>query len=229
MARSYVVADDLKKPTTCTGSVALAEGAPGSQGGGMSSRRCRPASVAPVRHSRASGSRLKSSFSRCAGTCVQPLVSRPEERLAERGVEVDHVTVFRWVQCFTPLLVDAARRAATRRQPLAGRRDVREGRGRWRYVYRAVDQHGQIIDVYVSPRRDTTAARRFFEPRSVLMVSGRGRDRPFAGARGGYRGTDLGHVSQYRAVREQSDRSRHGRLKAGSDRCADSNETTPPV
>ena len=32
-----------------------------------------------------------------------------EELLAERGVEVDHVTVFRWVQCFTPLLADAAR------------------------------------------------------------------------------------------------------------------------
>jgi transposase-like protein len=34
--------------------------------------------------------------------------------------------------------------------------------GRWRYVYRAADQHGQIIDVYVSARRDTRAARRFF-------------------------------------------------------------------
>jgi transposase-like protein len=34
--------------------------------------------------------------------------------------------------------------------------------GRWRYVYRAVDQYGQIIDVYVSPRRDIRAARRFF-------------------------------------------------------------------
>jgi len=32
-----------------------------------------------------------------------------EELLAERGVEVDHVTLFRWVQRFTPLLVDAAR------------------------------------------------------------------------------------------------------------------------
>jgi transposase-like protein len=31
-----------------------------------------------------------------------------EELLAERGIEVDHVTVFRWVQRFTPLLVDAA-------------------------------------------------------------------------------------------------------------------------
>ena len=34
--------------------------------------------------------------------------------------------------------------------------------GRWRYVYRAVDQYGQVIDVYVSAKRDTHAARRFF-------------------------------------------------------------------
>ena len=35
--------------------------------------------------------------------------------------------------------------------------------GRWRYVYRAVDQFGQVIDVLVSPRRDAAAARRFLE------------------------------------------------------------------
>jgi transposase, IS6 family len=35
--------------------------------------------------------------------------------------------------------------------------------GQWRYVYRAVDQFGQVIDVFVSPRRDTAAARRFIE------------------------------------------------------------------
>ena len=35
--------------------------------------------------------------------------------------------------------------------------------GRWRYVYRAIDQFGQVIDVFVSPRRDAAAARRFFE------------------------------------------------------------------
>jgi IS6 family transposase len=35
--------------------------------------------------------------------------------------------------------------------------------GRWQYVYRAIDQFGQIIDVYVSPRRDATAAHRFFQ------------------------------------------------------------------
>jgi transposase-like protein len=36
--------------------------------------------------------------------------------------------------------------------------------GRWRYVYCAIDQVGQVIDVFVCPRRDVTAAaRRFFE------------------------------------------------------------------
>ena len=82
-----------------------------------------------------------------------------EELLAERGVEVDHVTLFRWVQRFTPLLVDAARPC---RHGAGDRWFVDETyvkvAGRWRYVYRAVDQHGQVIDVYVSPRRDTAAA-----------------------------------------------------------------------
>jgi transposase-like protein len=35
--------------------------------------------------------------------------------------------------------------------------------GRWRYVYRAIDQFGQVIDVFVSAQRDAKAARRFFE------------------------------------------------------------------
>jgi transposase-like protein len=43
--------------------------------------------------------------------------------------------------------------------------------GVWRYVYRAVDQHGQIVDVYVSKRRNTAAARRFFD--TVINAHGR--------------------------------------------------------
>src|ERR1700694_3554522 len=85
-----------------------------------------------------------------------------EELLAERGIEVDHVTVYRWVQRFTPLLIDAAWPC---RHAVGGRWFVDETyvkvAGRWRYVYRAVDQYGQIIDVYVSGSRDTQAARRF--------------------------------------------------------------------
>jgi IS6 family transposase len=45
--------------------------------------------------------------------------------------------------------------------------------GVWRYVYRAIDEHGQIIDVYVSKRRNTAAATRFFE----TMLAGRDRPR----------------------------------------------------
>jgi transposase-like protein len=87
-----------------------------------------------------------------------------EELLAERGVEVDHVSVFRWVQCFTPLLADAARpcRHAVGERWFVDETYVKVA-GRWRYVYRAIDQYGQIIDVFVSPRRDTRSARRFFE------------------------------------------------------------------
>ena len=86
-----------------------------------------------------------------------------EELLAERGIDVDHVTLFRWVQRFTPLLVDAARPC---RHAVGARWFVDEPyvkvSGSWRYVYRAVDEHGQVIDVYVSARRDLPAARWFF-------------------------------------------------------------------
>jgi len=92
-----------------------------------------------------------------------------EELLLERGIEVDHVTVYRWVQRFTPLLLDAAR--LCRHRP-GDRWYVDETyvkvNGVWRYVYRAIDQHGQVIDVLLSARRDAAAARRFF--RRVLAT-----------------------------------------------------------
>jgi transposase-like protein len=93
-----------------------------------------------------------------------------EELLVERGVQVDHVTVFRWVQRFAPLLADAARFA----RHLPGDRwfvdeTYIKVNGVWRYVYRAVDQYGQVIDVLVSARRDADAARRFFQ-RAIAVL-----------------------------------------------------------
>lgn len=86
-----------------------------------------------------------------------------EELLAEHGVEVDHVTIFRWVQRFTPLLIDAARPC---RHMIGDRWFVDETyakiAGRWVYLYRAIDQFGQVIDVLVSEKRDMVATRRFF-------------------------------------------------------------------
>jgi IS6 family transposase len=94
-----------------------------------------------------------------------------EELLAERGVEVDHVTLFRWVQRFTPILADAAGHC---RHADTGRWFVDETyvkvSGSWRYVYRAVDEQGQVTDVFVSKKRDTRAATRFFS--SAIGVHG---------------------------------------------------------
>jgi transposase-like protein len=95
-----------------------------------------------------------------------------EELLAERGIEVDHVTIYRWVQRFTPLVIEAARPC---RHSVGNRWFVDETyvkvAGVWRYVYRAVDQYGQVIDVLVSKQRNIPAATRFFE----TMLSGRAR------------------------------------------------------
>jgi transposase-like protein len=86
-----------------------------------------------------------------------------EELLAERGIEVDHVSIYRWVQRFTPILAEGARPS---RHAVGERWHVDETyvrvAGRWRYLYRAIDQFGQVIDVYLSLRRDADAARRFF-------------------------------------------------------------------
>lgn len=133
-----------------------------------------------------------------------------EELLAERGIEVDHVTLYRWVQRFTPQLIDAARPF---RHLAGGRWFVDETyvkvSGVWRYVYRAVDQHGQVIDVYVPQRRDIAAARKFFtaaltvhgDPIEVITDPG-----PGLGERD--RGADSCGVAQHRPVREQPRRIR---------------------
>ena len=86
-----------------------------------------------------------------------------EELLAERGITVDHVTIYRWVQRFTPLLIDAARpcRHVTGDRWFVDETYVKIA-GRWVYLYRAIDQFGQVIDVLVSEKRDMAATRQFF-------------------------------------------------------------------
>ncbi|MEP7022497.1 MAG: IS6 family transposase [Actinomycetota bacterium] len=86
-----------------------------------------------------------------------------EELLAERGITVDHVTIYRWGQRFTPEFIEAARpcRHAPGDRWFADETYVKVA-GTWTYLYRAVDQHGQVIDVLLSARRDLAATRRFF-------------------------------------------------------------------
>ncbi len=84
------------------------------------------------------------------------------ELLAERGVRVDPSTIFDWVQHFTPLYQEAAR---SHRRRVGAQWSIDETyiriAGRWCYAFRAIDEAGQVIDVYVSPTRDTAAATAF--------------------------------------------------------------------
>ncbi len=83
--------------------------------------------------------------------------------LADRGVVVDHSTLFRWVQAYAATLEQRIRKHL---RPCTGSWRVDETyikvKGMWTYLYRAVDSLGQTIDFLLSAKRDAAAARRFF-------------------------------------------------------------------
>src|SRR6478736_2112307 len=86
-----------------------------------------------------------------------------EELFLERGLEVDHSTLNRWVLAYAPLI---ERRLRTFRQPHCGSVRIDETyikvRGEWRYLYRAIDKHGTSVDFLLTANRDLDAAKRFF-------------------------------------------------------------------
>ena len=93
-----------------------------------------------------------------------PISYRDLERmLADRGVVVDHTTLYRWIQAYAPEL-DKRLRPHLRMTTGSWRVDETyvKVKGRWMYLYRAVDARGQTIDFLLSAKRDAAAARRFF-------------------------------------------------------------------
>jgi transposase, IS6 family len=86
-----------------------------------------------------------------------------ELMLLDRGVEVDHTTIFRWIQAYAP---EIEKRIRPHLRPCNGSWRVDETyikvKGRWSYLYRAVDSRGQTIDFLLSAKRDAAAAKRFF-------------------------------------------------------------------
>jgi transposase-like protein len=86
-----------------------------------------------------------------------------ELMLLDRGVEVDHSTIFRWIQTYA---AELEKRIRPHLQLSNGSWRVDETyvrvKGRWAYLCRAVDSRGQTIDFLLSAKRDTAAAKRFF-------------------------------------------------------------------
>jgi putative transposase len=101
-------------------------------------------------------------------TCVRWYVAYPlsyrqvEELMQEGDVSVNHATINRGVLKYSPQLEQAFHR---RKRPvrMSWRMDetFTKVKGQWRYLYRAVDKHGQTIDFLLTEQRDEQAATRF--------------------------------------------------------------------
>ena len=99
-----------------------------------------------------------------------------EALLTERGIPVDHTSIWRWVQCYAPELNKRCRREL---KPSNGSWRVDEtyvrAQGKWVYLYRAVDSTAATIDFLLSAHRDAAAAKCFFQ--KALRAPGHPRPR----------------------------------------------------
>lgn len=86
-----------------------------------------------------------------------------EEMMEERGVKVDHTTIYRWVQYYAPKLLDKLKWYWKRSYGSTWYVDETyvKVKGQWRYLYRAIDGRGNTIDFYLSRTRNSHAAKLF--------------------------------------------------------------------
>jgi putative transposase len=93
-----------------------------------------------------------------------------KEMMGSRGISVDHATSHTWVVRYSPRLPERSNR---HKRAVTGRWNIDETyikvRGRWTYVYRAIDSNGDTVEFWFSERRNLTAAKRF--PRTVLSAT----------------------------------------------------------
>src|SRR6195256_5990202 len=96
------------------------------------------------------------------------------QMMAERGISLTHTTILRWVQRYVP---EFEKRWSRYARPVGGSWRCDETyiklKGRWTYLYRAVDKVGRTVDFYLSERRDVNAAKHFF--RKAMKSVGRPR------------------------------------------------------
>ena len=86
-----------------------------------------------------------------------------EVMMGERGVSVDHSTVYRWVQCYAPKMKKKLQKYW--KHSFSGTFKVDETylkvKGKWCYLYRAIASQGKTVEFYLSPTRNAKAAKRF--------------------------------------------------------------------
>ena len=87
-----------------------------------------------------------------------------EEMMKERGIEVDHTTIYRWVAEYAALLEEEFNK---KKKPVGSSWRMDETyikvKGKWCYLYRAVDKDGNTIDFLLTEKRDKPAATKFFK------------------------------------------------------------------
>jgi IS6 family transposase len=86
-----------------------------------------------------------------------------EEMMCERGLLIDHTTIYRWVKCYAPEMEIRCRpHLKTTNDSWRVDETYIKVKKVWMYLYRAVDSQGNTLEFLLSPRRDTEAAKRFF-------------------------------------------------------------------
>lgn len=85
-----------------------------------------------------------------------------KEMMAERDIEVDHPTVHRWALSFSPKLLERFNR---RKRQVTRKRNLDETyvrvKGKWMYLYRAIDSNGDTVEFWFSKERYLRASKRF--------------------------------------------------------------------
>ncbi len=88
-----------------------------------------------------------------------------EEMLNERGIAVDHTTIYRWVICYAPKIAERLKKHCRPRYSRTWYVDETyvKIKGEWKYLYRAINKDGHTIDFYLSSHRNCKAAERFLK------------------------------------------------------------------